>query len=153
LADQMGPHQVAYKHPGFCWACTRQAFETFGGLLDTCILGSADWHMAYAILGDVDATINKNYSEGYKDCSHNWQTRALKLGKRFGYMDGAILHHWHGSQPDRKYNERWKVLANSKFNPHTDLCRDYQGLWQLNEHNHELREALYQYMKNRREDN
>ena len=32
---------------GGAWSWRRDAFETVGGMLDTCILGSADWHQAF----------------------------------------------------------------------------------------------------------
>ena len=37
--------------PGGCWAFRRESFEVCGSLLDTCILGSGDHHMALGLVG------------------------------------------------------------------------------------------------------
>ena len=39
---------------GGAWAFRRSAFNTVGGLLDVCILGSADWHMAFGLVGKAN---------------------------------------------------------------------------------------------------
>ena len=36
--------------PGGAWAFRREAFDAVGGLLETCILGAADVHMAYGLI-------------------------------------------------------------------------------------------------------
>lgn len=38
-----------YGHTGYVWACTRYFWENVGGLMDFCILGSADHNMALAM--------------------------------------------------------------------------------------------------------
>ena len=57
-------------------------------------------------------------------------------------MPGLILHHFHGSTQNRAYNQRWKLLQRTGFDPNLDLKRDWQGLWQLTERNRELRDGL-----------
>ena len=52
--------------------------------------------------------------------------------------------------------ERWKILKDFQFNPRTDLKRDHQGLWQL-EDDHTLRfvglrDAIRNYFRMRNED-
>ena len=61
---------------GGAWAWTREGFSSVGGLLDTCILGSGDWHVAFGLVGDKGL-----YSEGlctpaYVDSITRWQRRA-----------------------------------------------------------------------------
>ncbi len=47
---------------GGAWAFRRSAFDAVGGLLDTCILGSADWHMAFGLVQAVDAAAELKWS-------------------------------------------------------------------------------------------
>src|SRR5260370_1321719 len=49
--DDKFPFGLAPGATGGAWAWRRHAFNTVGGMLDTCILGSGDWHMAFALIG------------------------------------------------------------------------------------------------------
>jgi hypothetical protein len=148
-----------YWHPGFAWAMRREAWDHLGGLLDICILGAADYHMANALIGRAKETLEwndaqrKGYNPNYRNIILEWERRAEKYIKRdLGYVPGTLLHHWHGKGKDRKYNERWKALVEHNFDPLVDLKRDYQGLWQLNTEKWGLRDALRQYARDRNED-
>jgi hypothetical protein len=58
---------------GGAWAFRRSAFDAVGGLLDTCILGSADWHMAFGLVGAVDAAAElQNCSRPYVGAVLRW---------------------------------------------------------------------------------
>jgi len=58
---KVGYHQIPSKplkyttggHPGLAWAARREALNLLGGLLDFCVHGSADTHMANALMGNV----------------------------------------------------------------------------------------------------
>lgn len=148
-----------YWHPGFAWAMRRESWDHLGGLIDHCILGAADYHMANALIGKAEETLawNKEQREGYHPNYRNmilaWQKNAETFIKRdIGYVPGTILHHWHGKGKDRKYNERWRALVEHKFDPIADLKRDWQGLYQLNPLKWGLRDAIRQYGRDRNED-
>jgi hypothetical protein len=154
-----GEKKWLYYHPGFCYACRRETFDKVGGLIDWAILGAGDFLMAHALYGKIEEgrTINAGYSENYKQMTLNWQDRALKhIRKNVGYMPGLIHHWYHGKKEDRKYNTRWKLLVETKFDPLTDIKRDSQGLWQLNDDGSErfilLRDGLRKYARLRNED-
>jgi hypothetical protein len=59
---------------------------------------------------------------------------------------------FHGSTVNRAYSQRWKLLGRTGFDPDLDLKRDWQGLWQLTDHNPELRDGLRAYARLRDED-
>jgi len=149
-----------FWHPGFAWAMRREAWDHLGGLLDVCVLGAADYHMAYALIGKVQGTLEwskenngDTYHPNYKAAIMAWQERAETFIKRdIGFVPGTILHHWHGKAKDRKYNERWKTLVRHKFDPLTDIKRDWQGLYQLNPLKWGLRDELRAYARDRNED-
>jgi hypothetical protein len=157
--DHCGPLKRRYggnNHPGYAWAARRETINHLGGLIDWAIVGSADWHMACALVGQVEKSL---YPELYTNCPvyvqwcEDWAARARQYVRfNVGYMDGLILHFWHGKKAKRGYFNRWSVLTDNYFNPLVDLKRDWQGVWQLTDHNHRLRDDLRAYFRSRDED-
>lgn len=147
-------HQYGYVgHPGFAWAARREAIDMVGGLMDFPILGSADHHMAMALIDRVEHCRPSKANVVYKAMLKMWEDRAKKLVTRdIGYVPGTLLHHWHGKKKDRKYVERWQILIDNDYNPFTDLKRDWQGLWQLSGNKPKLRDDIRQYFRSRNED-
>lgn len=117
-----------YGHSGFAWACTRTFWEQVGGLIDFAVLGSADHHQAWAMVGEVESTIHGKMSEAFKRRCREWQTRAMMLTHGdVGFAVGRIEHAFHGPKGRRYYRERWQILVDHGFDPDTDLMRDAQG--------------------------
>lgn len=143
-------------HPGFAWAANREAIDMLGGLIDFALAGAADNHMAKGLIGDAEKSIHPNISEGYRKLVLQWQNKAKLLRKDIGYIDGLILHFWHGPKANRKYWERWQILVNNGYDPLIDLKRDWQGLYTLIDHGDErsieLRQGLREYFSQRNED-
>lgn len=149
--------KVSFWHPGFAWAFRRDAWNQLGGLIDTAVLGSADNHMAKALIGDAESSYNPAVTDGYKRPILRWQGRAEKYIRRnIGFVDGTILHYWHGSKIRRRYWDRWRILVDTAFDPAEDLKADWQGLWQLEDHGDarsiQLRDRLRKYFFERNED-
>ena len=150
---KLAPKQPYYAHPGYAWAARRKAIEDLGGLLDYWIIGSADYHMAYALIGRAKQTINPEWSQTLKNELLEWEQRAEKYIKRnVGYVPGSILHHWHGKKKDRKYNDRYRILIENGYDPVYDLKRDSQGLWQLTDRSLVMRDQIREYFRSRNED-
>jgi hypothetical protein len=143
-----------YWHPGFAWACTREAWDTMGGLLDINIVGGGDHQMANGFFGMAEAglPLDVTTTEGYRNAVLTWQEHARGLKQNVGFVPGILLHHFHGKKTLRGYTSRWKILADSKFDPRTDLRRDWQGLWQLAGNKPNLRDDLRAYFRERCED-
>lgn len=143
-------------HPGFAWATRRDVIDKLGGLIDWAVLGSADRHMACALIDKLDYSTPKNLKENcprYFDMLLNWQQRAVQhVKKNVGFVDGTIFHYWHGNKADRRYSERWKILTDTKYDPDKDIKRDWQGLWQLTERSIDLRDRIRDYFRARNED-
>lgn len=119
-------------HPGFAWAARREALNKLGGLIDIAVLGSADRHMAGALLGDVQKTYHGDVHPNYKKALRLWQERAEKnIRRNVGFTGGLIRHMWHGRKSDRGYSSRWQILVRNQYNPETDLKRDVSGIYQL----------------------
>lgn len=141
-----------YPHSGYAWAIRRDLCESIGGLMDFCILGSSDYHVAHSFIGNVEQTLGYHLTESYRNRCRLFQSRALRLTHgQVGYIDGVIEHHFHGLKSDRRYNERWKILQKCEFDPDRDLTYDSQGLIQL-VNKPELEQLIRQYNRERRED-
>ena len=141
-----------YWHPGFAWAIRRDAFDALGGLVDWSILGSGDFFMANALAGRI-VPASKQLGEAGSRWLENWKDRADRyVRQNVGYVDGLILHFWHGKKANRRYKDRWKILVDAGFNAEVDLYRDWQGLWQLNPDNKALRDGIRDYFRQRNED-
>ena len=111
-----------YWHPGYAWACTKEAYEQMGGLIDHSILGSGDYLMAMSFIGAVKTVV----SSGFSDYILKFQKRAKNM--RLSYVPGMINHYYHGSKANRKYRERNEILVSNKFNPYLHLTTDETGI-------------------------
>jgi hypothetical protein len=146
-----------YWHTGFAWACTRRAWNGFGGLPTYAILGAADHHLALALIGQVrwsfpdvvDKRINKNYKSKLLELERRCE-RHIK--RNIGYVKGTILHFWHGKKKDRKYGERWSILIENDYDPETDIKLNDQGMVTLEDYKPQLRDDIRRYFRARNED-
>ena len=140
-------------HTGYAWAIKKQAFRDLGGLIDFAILGSSDNHMSKCLIGEWEKSVNGQVHPEYKEQLKIWQERALKYIKRnIGYMDGGIIHNFHGAKENRRYKDRWKILVEHQFQPSLDLKKDWNGLYQLTDRNWQLKRDIQQYFNQRNED-
>jgi hypothetical protein len=138
---------------GGAWAFTREAFDTVGSLLDTSILGSGDWHMAFGLAGMINyAAEAVRCNQRYVASITRWQERALRLGGNIGYIRNHAIHHFHGSKVNRFYGDRWRVLLENDYDPSTDVCTDWQGVLRLTGNKPQLRDQIRAYFRARNED-
>jgi hypothetical protein len=144
-------------HSGYAWAARREAIDELGGLVDWAILGSSDHNMAAALVGKVKYTVHGDVHPVFMNMMLEWERKAQKYIRRnLGYVDGLILHNWHGKKKDRGYVSRWKILVDNQFNPQLDIKKDWQGLFQLEDHGDmrsiKLRDDIRKYFRERSED-
>jgi hypothetical protein len=155
---QRQPHGPGYDywHSGYAWAYTRQAWDWLGGLMDTCIIGSADYHMAWALIGQVTKTYGVNDMtklDAYGKRLLRWEQNAMShICKDIGYVEGSIKHFWHGPKVNRKYNERWEILQSNGYDPDLDLKRNAYGVFELTGRSIKLRDDLRDYFRQRNDD-
>ena len=154
LPDYSETEEGSYWHPGFAWAARREAIDHLGGLVDWSVLGGGDMFMAYALVGQLNKrTMPNSLGPNGVRLLEEWQNRAdTHIRKNVGYIDGLLLHYWHGKKVDRRYNDRGQILVQCKFDPELDLKRDWQGLFQLTQRSPDLRDEIRKYFKARNED-
>lgn len=147
------PFGLAPGSPGGGWAWRRSAFDTVGGMLDTCILGSGDWHMAMGLIEASSARLETEYTgQAYNQSIRAWQARAALLTRNIGCVDNYAVHAFHGTHRQRAYGNRWQILVDHDFDPVRDLARDWQGVWRWAGNKPRLRDDVRRYFINRAED-
>jgi hypothetical protein len=142
--------KYGFWHTGYAWACTREAFQNMGGLIDWAILGSGDRHMAMALAGLGEHSAPGNIHENYKVLLKLYESRVRKL--KTAWVSGTIVHYWHGSFADRRYRERWDILTKNRFDPFDDIGYTDSGLVQLSPKGKRFEKFLDEYFTGRRED-
>jgi len=149
--------------PGGAWAFRRESFSACGGLLDRCILGSADFFMAFGLAGQTFSEERERqfangkkvslYSRDYVDYLRAWQNRAGRAVQgNIGYVDGFAVHHYHGPISKRGYSTRDDILIDHAYSPLHDVYPDWQGVLQLGKSKPRLRDAVREYFVSRSED-
>jgi hypothetical protein len=144
---------IASCHPGFAWAARRDAINQVGGLIEVDIVGGADRHMATAMVGKVETSIPANCTPAYAAELLRWQERCHNhVRNNIGYVEGLLLHYWHGKKRERHYDSRREILTRNQYDPSLDLKKDCCGLWQLTDRNSQLRDEIREYFGSRNED-
>jgi hypothetical protein len=140
-----------YWHPGYAWACTRNAFEQMGGLFQYGILGASDHIMSFCLTNKGIQSINDKYSDDFKGEILKFQKRVKRL--RLGYVPGNIRHFFHGSKINRKYVERNEILLKYNYSPSIHLSYDENGiLIPSKEFSPDFLAEIMNYFKQRNED-
>jgi len=142
--------KYGFWHPGYAWACTKKAYEIMGGLVDWAILGSGDRHMAMSFAGLALESAPGNVHENYKMLLKMYEAHVKNF--KVSYVNGSIVHYWHGSFANRRYKERWEILTKNNFDPLSDIGYTDKGLVQLSEKGKRFQKYLDEYFVGRRED-
>ena len=153
--------KLDYKHqghPGLAWGWRRRTLDKMGGLLDVCIAGSGDLHMATAMMGDEKyhnhfTRLVDHFSPGFMQYIAQWRKSAdVVVKQNIGYLPGAIHHHWHGRAKERGYRPRWDLVGFHQYDPYTDLIRDMSGLYRFRPGCEKLAQDIRRSLGERNED-
>ena len=142
--------KYGFWHSGYAWACTRKAYDQMGGLIDWAILGSGDRHMAMALAGLADKSCPGNIHPNYKVLLADFQKKMKNF--KTSYVDGTIVHHWHGAFANRRYKERWDILTKNQFDPFVDIGMEADGTVRLTKDGKRFEALLEEYFIGRKED-
>jgi hypothetical protein len=139
--------------PGLGWAARRETLDAIGGLLDVCVSGSGDSHMAGCFMGQPDFGLNPKASTGYKRAILRYGELCERHVRRnVSFLPTLLIHYWHGKANERGYEKRWQALTEHQFDPHEDLVTDTQGLYRWRGSKPDLEFAIRRSMENRNED-
>jgi hypothetical protein len=142
--------RYGYWHPGYAWACTKKTWNQTNGLIDWAILGSADRHMAMAFIGKVKDSAPGNIHKNYLKLLLDYQDKVKNL--KLSWVNGVIMHHWHGSLANRKYRERWGILTSFDYDPFIDVGIHKNSLVQLSHKGERFAYPIRNYFIERSED-
>lgn len=138
---------------GLAWAANKDALNLVGGLIDWCIVGSGDWHMAYCLIGKGVEIAAPWFSTGYRMLLEKFQRACdTYVAENVGYVPGLAIHYWHGPKVKRGYGTRWTILKDNSYDPILDLVKDTQGLYIVNPGKKKLHNDLMEYFSSRDED-
>lgn len=140
-----------YSHPGWAYASTRSFFERMGGMFEYGILGSADFNTAMSLIGLGNKSFIAKSNDVFRQKVLQLQERVK--GAKIGYVPGVIRHYFHGSKKNRKYAERWQILAKYDYNPDLHITKDANGvLIPTKDFPKKFVDDIYQYFVERNED-
>jgi len=133
------------SHSGHVWCINKNFYDKIGGLCDKCIVGGGDGflaqaikqnfgHFHYRLLGNV----YRDYCEKSKDA-------------KVDYLDGLIMHNYHGQIKERNYTVRLGIFNERGFNIEKDLeCNN--GVLCLSESGKKFEKEIRDYFISRNED-
>jgi hypothetical protein len=160
--DSIGYHQIppvslsdldVSGHPGLAWAWRRETLELLGGLIDFCVAGSGDTHIANSLCEVPSFNYQAYMPAEFKKALMLWAERcALYVKGNVGYVNGICMHKWHGKPNKRGYNVRWDIVCFHQFNPYTDLVVELNGLYKFSHHKPKMAYDIRRSLINRKED-
>jgi hypothetical protein len=144
-----------HGHSGFAWAARRELLDVCG-LYDACLTGSGDHLMAHVFAGTLASRCIPDMigsDHAYADHFDRWAAHAHRIGRgSLGYVDGRVLHLWHGAVADRRYYWRNQEFKTFGFDPDRHIRRGENGLWEWAEAPVEMRVWADNLFVSRKED-
>ena len=117
--------------PGAAWAARRELLEAHG-VYDTAVLGGGDKLMFSAAAGRYDR-IGRWMSPAHQSHFSDWaKPFANSVKRRISYIEGDLIHLWHGDVGGRRYCERREGFEEFQFDPRQDLALTPDGVWRWN---------------------
>lgn len=137
---------------GLAWAARRDVLAH--GFYDACIMGSGNRAIICAELGRFD------YGREYLRMNDRWAEHYLawaqphfdKVRGNIGFVNGTLLHLWHGDLKDRQYAGRHRDFQQFGFDPSMDIAADDNGCWHWNSDKPRMHQYVRNYFAARKED-
>jgi hypothetical protein len=115
-----------FWNTGYGWACTRTAYEGFGGLYENAIVGGGDIILPYSVIRQLESQLSPDLPEGYRKSLLDYQEKVQPL--TIGYVPGILLHHFHGLRENRQYSERLDILKKANYSPDIHVTHYSDGI-------------------------
>ena len=148
----------SWPDPGLAWAINKTFYTKIGGLYDTTIVDNTDLLLCICINRKKESSI-KSYSAFedkeifLKHYSNSFNNYYQKFdGCKSDYVEGLILHNFHGTLHNRQYFELLNIAIKYNFNE-DDLCKDENGTLYFTEKGLRMQNEIINYFLNRKEDN
>jgi len=137
---------------GGAWACRRDILEKCG-FFDGCIFGSNDGIMAYAVCGVDKFSTFDFFSKPLTLKQSAWHKKAYSIfcGSCF-YVDGILVHLWHGELDKRQYALREDIGRKYNFDPAVDIKMNEEGCYEWASDKIGMHQDICKYFLDRHEE-
>jgi len=138
---------------GLAWGCRRELLQTHG-LYDACIVGGGDRVILGSAMGWLELTADYHKMFGARrDHYFAWaQAFHQSVQGKVGYIDGSLVHLWHGEIKNRRYVSRLNILPRHDYTPQHDIALDANGVWTWASAKPALHQEVSEYLEGRQED-
>ena len=139
---------------GQIWAINKSFYEKIGNVNDIEIIGGADSIIAnFCILKNnfYEKVLDKKTTNQSKQFWIKYKEKFKDV--KYSYVDGLIIHYWHGDLENRKYAERSEILIDLNYDPNNDITYDENGVLQFTEKGKRLEPSIKEYFISRKENN
>lgn len=142
---------LAAGHSGYAWATRRSLLERHG-LYDANILGNGDMNMAHAMYGPQYIRAERLSPKARRHLLF-WASGFHEAVRgSVSFVEGWVLHLWHGDKSDRRYERRLSLLRDADYDPERDLVTEPSGVYALSAEMQALQSWSLAYFSSRRED-
>jgi hypothetical protein len=138
---------------GLAWAAGRDLLREHC-FYDVCIIGGGDSAMLRAAYGCFDDAIRIQAMNSPQRIHYLAWAEAFHDAVRsnVGFVEGNLVHLWHGNLEHRRYGNRYQELTRFQFDPFEDIAIDNNGAWRWNTNKTEMHDCVSAYFLSRRED-
>jgi predicted glycosyltransferase involved in capsule biosynthesis len=143
-----------HGHTGFAWGARREILDQIP-LYDKAIVGTADHIIAHAAVAQIPHNcLEKAFTDRQElDNIYDWSRRFNQLTQnKLGFIESELWHLWHGELQNRQYLQRTQQFSKVRFNPHKDLVKNKDGLYEIPEERKDVQNWMNDYFESRRED-
>lgn len=125
--------QTFMSSPGLAWISSMDFMKSIGGMFMPVFFRSGDLIMA-------NAFYNKPFPsfyiiEGLKNEYDNYQTKIRKYMKETNkfpsYVEGQLIHHYHGPVTQRKNFDHFQLLKQYNINPNSAIQKNKYGIYEF----------------------
>ena len=93
----------------------------------------------------LNTSATRHYDRWAKKCFN-------EVAGEVGFVRGAILHLWHGTQQNRQYESRFQTLRTAKFDPNADVrVNPATGIWEWSSDKPRMHDEVKEYFVTRDE--
>ncbi|MDX3458202.1 hypothetical protein PV396_40775 [Streptomyces sp. ME02-8801-2C] len=139
-------------HCGYAWVARAEVILRHG-LYDASIVGGGTRELASTAIDRIDHLLAcRPRNEYQREHLLEWaKPFAEAVDGRVDYLDGDLVHLWHGDVSHRGYGTRYQMVADLGFDPTHDIAVA-GGCWEWSSDKPELHRRVHEYFAQRRED-
>ncbi|MDD5193689.1 MAG: hypothetical protein PHF67_03820 [Candidatus Nanoarchaeia archaeon] len=143
---------IVSGNTGYAWSARRDFLENCR-FYDKSIMGANDAILAYALYGKTFNKLLKMYPEKLSKDVCDYIKKVFFFAKgNVSYTNNIIIHIWHGTFRDRRYNLREAIFKKYDFDPKMDLKLNEAECYEWASDKKEMHREAQEYFFQRKED-